>query len=295
MSLLKSEPAGSVKSLEELFAIAAAMEQEAATRYAEIAARMRHEGDPALADVFERLSADEQSHLDSVVHWSEKTKGQAPDPVRIRWELPETFDDEGAATIHPRLLSAYRALSMAVRNEERAFAFWSYVAAHAEVPEIRQAAETMAHEELGHVATLRRERRSAFHAERRHAQTGPEGIENGSSFAALERGLADLLEPLAGQASPEERLRLQEFTHESRRLADELEQFPISMRAAEPAKGTSSDPVALAELLTDRYLEAGDAMQDEESLERVQTFAGRAIARLAWLRADLPELQRTRD
>lgn len=32
MSLLKSEPAGSVKSLEELFVIAAVMEQEAATR-----------------------------------------------------------------------------------------------------------------------------------------------------------------------------------------------------------------------------------------------------------------------
>ena len=168
MSLLKQEPAGSVKSLEELFAIAAAMEQEAATRYAEIAARMRQEGDPALAEVFERLSADERGHLDSVVHWSERTKGQAPDPARIRWELPETFDDEGAATAHPRLLSAYRVLSMAVRNEERAFAFWSYVAAHAEGAEIRQAAEAMAHEELGHVAILRRERRSAFHAERRH-------------------------------------------------------------------------------------------------------------------------------
>ena len=81
MSLLKSEPVGSVQSLEELFAIAAAMEQEAATRYAEIAARMRQEGDPALAEVFERLSADEQGHLDSVVHWSERTKGQAPDPA----------------------------------------------------------------------------------------------------------------------------------------------------------------------------------------------------------------------
>ena len=67
MSLLKTEPAGSVKSLEELFAIAAAMEQEAADRYAEIAERMRREGDPALAEVFERLSADEQGHLDSVV------------------------------------------------------------------------------------------------------------------------------------------------------------------------------------------------------------------------------------
>jgi rubrerythrin len=289
MPLLKDEPPGAVTSLEELFAIAAAMEQEAATRYAGIAARMRREGDPALAEVFERLSADERGHLDSVVHWSERTKGQAPDPVRIRWELPETFDDEGAAAAHPRLLSAYRVLSMAVRNEERAFAFWSYVAAHAEVPEIRQAAEAMAHEELGHVATLRRERRSAFHAERTHA--GAVDAKGLAKLAALERRLADLLEPIADKASPQERARLREFAAEARRHADELEQSHIAMDPAASAEETWADPVVLAELLTDRYLAAGDALRDEEALGRVQALAGHAIARLAWLRADLPELQ----
>jgi rubrerythrin len=291
MSLLKTEPTGSVKTLEELFAIAFAMEQEASVRYAEIAGRMRREGDPALADVFEQLAADERGHLDSVVHWSERTKGQAPDPALIRWELPETFDDEGVATVHPRLLSAYRALSMAVRNEERAFAFWSYVAAHAEAPEIRQAAEAMAHEELGHVATLRRERRSAFHAERRQANAGAGDTNGGLDPAALERRLADLLEPLAAKALPQERSRLQGFMEEARRHADELERSPIALGAAGPTKGWSADPVALAELLTDRYLEAGDALRDEEALGRVQALAGSAIARLAWLRADLPELQ----
>lgn len=291
MSLLKAEPAGAVKSLEELFAIAAAMEREAADRYAEIAARMRREGDPALAEVFERLSADEQGHLDGVVHWSQKTKGQAPDPVRIRWELPETFDDEGVATTDPKLLSAYRALSMAVRNEERAFAFWSYVAAHAEALEIQRAAETMAHEELGHVATLRRERRKAFHAEHRQPRTSPAERSGGRDLAVLERRLADLLEPLAAKASPEERARLKGFAGEARRHADDLEQSPITVPSGRLAGTPPDDPVALAELLTDRYLEAGDALRDEETVERVQALAGRAIARLAWLRSDLPELQ----
>jgi rubrerythrin len=290
MSLLKGEPAGSVKSLEELFAIAAAMEQEAATHYAEIAARMRQEGDPALAEVFERLSADERGHLDSVVNWSRQSKGRDPDPTSIRWEMPETFDDEGAAAAHPRLLSAYRVLSMAVRNVERAFAFWSYVAAHAEVPEIRQAAEAMAHEELGHVATLRRERRSAFHAEQRtHAEAVD--AEGPANLAMLELRLAYLLEALAAKAAPQERARLQAFVDEARRHANELERSPIAMDAGGLAKGTVTDPVALAELLTDRYLEAGDAQRDEEALGRVQALAGHAIARLAWLRANLPVLQ----
>ncbi|WP_262031948.1 ferritin-like domain-containing protein [Microvirga sp. Mcv34] len=292
MSLLKTEPAGTVTSLEELFAIAAAMEHEAATRYAEIAGRMRQEGSPALAEVFERLSADEQGHLDGVVHWSQKTKGRDPDPARIRWELPETFDDEGAATTDPQLLGAYRALSMAVRNEERAFAFWSYVAAHAEAPEIQRAAETMAHEELGHVATLRRERRKAFHAERGQQRTGPMVEDGGPDLAALEQRLADLLAPLAAKASPQEGARLKGFADEARQYAQELEQTPIAVPGARPVGTLPDDPVALAELLTDRYLEAGDTLRDEEALGRVQALAGRAIARLAWLRADLPELHR---
>lgn len=49
--------------------------------------------------------------------------------------------------------------------------FWTYAAAHAPSEEIRQAAERLAREELGHVATLRRERRRAFH-EMRHAEAG---------------------------------------------------------------------------------------------------------------------------
>ncbi|MCG7393221.1 rubrerythrin family protein [Microvirga sp. ACRRW] len=286
MSLLKREPADSVKSLDELFAIAAAMEREAATRYAEIAARMRQEGDPALAEVFERLSADEQGHLDIVMHWSQRRKGHAPDPASIRWEMPETFDDEGVATAHPRLLSAYRALSMAVRNEERAFAFWSYVAAHAQAPEIRQAAEAMAHEELGHVAILRRERRSAFHAER--WQPDAQGSDGMTDLAALERRLADLLEILAGRAPPQDRGRLAGLAEEARRHAGEPD--PAAVSVAVPGQGISDDPVALAELLADRYLEAGDGLKDDVSLARVQELAGQAIARLAWLRSDLPEV-----
>src|SRR5215210_3190268 len=166
MSILRSEPPRSVESIEELFAIAHAMDHEAATRYAEMARRLRREGNPSLAAVFERLAAEERDHLASVVHWSEKERGKAPDPMLVRWKPLETFDDEGASTTDPRLLSAYRSLSMAVRNEERAFAFWTYVAAYAKDREIRRAAETMAGEELNHVATLRRERRRAYHADR---------------------------------------------------------------------------------------------------------------------------------
>ena len=129
--------------------------------------------------------------MDSVARWSQSRRGKAPDPALVRWEAPETFDTETAAEIRTsRLMTPYRALSMAVRNEERAFAFWSYVAGFAEDPEIKKAAEAMAREELGHVATLRKERRRAYHSEHDRMRAGQHGNVGHVDAAVLERRLA---------------------------------------------------------------------------------------------------------
>ena len=66
---------------------------------------------------------------------------------------------------------------------------------------------------------------------------------------------------------------------EARRHAQELE--TLSDRwGLSPVQRASEAPVVLAELLTDRYLEAADNLRDEHALERVQALAGRAITRL---------------
>src|ERR1700712_5734664 len=126
--LLKTEPAGTLKSLEELFALAHAMENEAAQRYAGFAGLMRKQGQENVATVFDRIAAEERGHLDSVTAWSEARAGQRPDPAALRWQGPATFEEEDTAEIAgSRLMTPYRVLTIAVRNEERAFAFWSYV------------------------------------------------------------------------------------------------------------------------------------------------------------------------
>jgi rubrerythrin len=291
MSLLRTEPPAVVKSLDELFAIAHAMEFEAATRYAEFAERMRRENKPGLAAVFERLSADEKGHIDGIMRWSESEQAKAPDPALIRWQLPQTFDDEGISTIDPSLLSSYRALATAVRNEERAFAFWSYVAAQATSPKIQRAAETMAHEELGHVATLRRERRRAFHEARSEVRGTIRGRSGVDEAVDLERRLADLLDLRAGSATSGKRPHLKRLVEDARGYADELASSPIPMPTRTDAERAADDAVVIAELLADRYLEAADDLRDEGSLHRMQALAGRAVARLVWLRSDLPELE----
>jgi rubrerythrin len=288
MSTLKQEPPQAVQSMEELFAIAYSMEQEAANRYSQIAAILRIQDNPALAEIFERLAAQERLHLEGVIHWSEQQKGTPPDPAHLPWQVPETFDDEGAGTMDPRVLTAYRSLAMAVRNEERAFAFWTYVAAHAEQREVRRAAEAMAAEELEHVAILRRERRLAYHQERGSA-AGQLLLE--IDIADLESHLSDRLGKATNTTRAQDAAGMQRFALEARKIAEELRREPLASAQSTVWRGAVPDEiVALSSLLVDRYLEAAENLNDEKSVARAQALAARAINRLTWLRADVPEI-----
>ena len=144
MTRLTSEPTASIRSMDELLAVAMAMEKESAERYAGLAERMRAAGRRELAEVFDRLVGEETGHIDMVEGWSQQILRHAPEPLPAE-AMPEgVFDEESLGLISPELVDAYRSLAIAVRNEERAFAFWSYVAANGETAEIREAAERMA-------------------------------------------------------------------------------------------------------------------------------------------------------
>lgn len=281
--LLKSEPAGTLQSLEELFALADAMEKEAAERYAELTRDMKRQNRSDLASVFEQLAAAEREHVDSVARWSQSRVGKAPDPALVRWEAPPTFDSETAAEItFSRLMTPYRALSMAVRNEERAFGFWSYVAAFAEDADIKLAAETMAREELGHVAILRKERRRAYHsehdAERQASRAGIAADQIDASV--LERRLAARLAALAKQLGGASADRARELAQETLRMSAEAAAF-----GRFPADVEQRDAETIAEVLVDGYLDGAQASNESARLEALQALAERAIARLAWIRA----------
>jgi rubrerythrin len=280
--LLKAEPAGNLGSIDELFALASAMEREAAARYAELAREMQRQNRSDLAAVFTELAAAERDHVESIARWSQSRSGKEPDPALVRWEAPGTFDAETAAEIrNSRLMTPYRALATAVRNEERAFAFWSYIAAFAQEPEVKKAAEVMAREELGHVSALRKERRRAYHREHEGIHSGGAGGVAAERIDAseLERCLAMRLGELQRTLGGASASRAQELAVETAGMAVEakgLGRFPASL-----AQG---DAEALAEALVDAYLESAEGAGDPNRLEELQRLAERAIARLAWLR-----------
>lgn len=287
--LLKVEPAGTLRSLDELFALASAMEQEAAAKYAELADEMKRQNRSDLATVFTDLATAEREHVDSVTRWSQSRRGKAPDPALVRWEAPETLDSEAATELKSsRLMTPYRALAMAVRNEERAFAFWTYLAAYSEDAEIKHAAEAMAREELGHVSILRKERRRAYHREHdadRYGGTGSAPPENRPARGdldarTLELRLAAQLVDLERRLSGASANRAHELLDETMDMSREATGFGGFSGGLEQAESQT-----IAEALADAYLRGAEGAGDPARLERLQSLAERAIARLAWLRS----------
>ncbi len=285
MSHLKSEPPGVVESMEELFAIAAAMEQEAIEGYTKLAQRMRELERPVLAETFDRLVAEETQHFATVSHWAQHVTGKEPDLSALRWDPAPTFDDEGAGSVAPELLSAYRAFATAVRNEQRAFAFWTYVASRAVSDELRLAAEQMAREELQHMATLRRERRRAFHAQRAELadETG------GWTLVALESRLAAILNSaLADLQSPSSSSHLVRFAREAGMRANQLAQAPLgdTPLLTHVSLEMTVQWRPLCELLLDCYLDLGERLPSEKQRERAQIYASQMLDCISAMQSD---------
>lgn len=266
-------------SLDELLALAGAMEQEAIDGYLALGLRMREMGQPELAAVFDALVAEERRHLSKVAEW-EKALGRQMRSVPAH--SPEhLFDDEGAGKLAPETLSAYRAFSIAVRNEERAFVFWTYVSAHARSQDIREASERMAREELGHVATLRRERRRAFHQERHQAVVVDEGI-----LQMLEQRLSGHLKEMAEQLTAGEGGDLLPLSAEADLRARSMREQPLLIppRLERVTQQVVESALPLCEFLADCYLDIGDRAANEKDAGRAREFASQVIHCLRALR-----------
>ncbi|KAB2940687.1 MAG: ferritin family protein [Hyphomicrobium sp.] len=285
MTSLKAEPPGPVRSLNEFFALAHAMESDAVARYRETAKLLRQQGAIELAALFEDLAQAERGHVDQVNAWAEHAKAAPPAKSPLPWAIPDTHDAPPDELALSKLLTPYGALASAVRHEERSFAFWTYVAAHAPNEEVKSAAERMALEELEHVATLRRQRRKAFHAEE-SGKAPPSVSVSLRSLAAFEQKLADYIELHPVMVAGEEFTR--NVVAQSRRSAQLITEAataerPILTLASIPEQ-KQDDATALSEYLVDAYLRFAEASTDPKMLDLTQDLAAKAICRLATLR-----------
>ena len=286
-TVLRVEPAIDITSVAEMLTVATAMEDEAGRRYRQMAERMRLQGAQTLAALFIFLAGIEERHASQLRRRSEHMIGRLPDTTATQWELPEKFEEEEGRSY---LLTPYTALAIAVRNEDRAFAFFAYLAAHARSREIRQLAEELAKDELDHAALLPRERRRAWRKE--HPGNFVEPVDVHSFLARVAA-----IETFSAKAHRELSTRLGHEGHqveatlfekmagdEERCAADAVKQGAAT--AVRPIEGvrpeTIRDGLRLLEYAFDQYAEIAERANDEAVLSAAQEFQRRALERLAY-------------
>ena len=177
-----------VQTAGDLMSIALCAEQEAIRRYTRLAESMHSYGNQEAASLFERMVEEEQEHERLIEEWAKLEGIQLrPEIGPVKWKDPLVPTDYDSEAVDPAHSTPYRALAFAVHNEEIAFRFYTHVAATAHDEAVREYAETLAREELGHAALLRAMRRRAWRAEREAGREEPH-IEPASIHT-----LADLL------------------------------------------------------------------------------------------------------
>lgn len=211
-SLLHDDPDIDVVDMTTLVGIAKAIEDEAVRRYTMLAELMDRRGEPATAAAFRVMLEEERRHVAAVDRWAASVGEPVAAPEDFQWQLPADLSSSWDEISGSALLTPYRAFALAVENEERAFSFYAYLAAHAENAQIRAEAEKLGAEELRHAALLRRWRRRAYRRERRPTQPERPQIDSvemlrdvlaqhQAAIAAAHRGLALRLKRAGDDAS----------------------------------------------------------------------------------------------
>lgn len=235
---------------EDLFAVATAMEHEATLRYRQLAARMAERDEPQLAALFRRLEAMESEHEAGIDAWAARETITPAEHLTFRWDLPEGISPAALADVGgEEALTPWKALDLAVHNEERAFAFYVQIATKTDHARVRTYAERMAAEELEHVALLRLERRRAWRREHAGAPAEP-----------LPETLADLEAWLAARMP----------LHEPPRDGDRRPWLAAEIRRQEDDYDT--------------LMRVIDQAEDETVVRAAQGAAGAVLRRLALLR-----------
>ena len=292
------------KTLAELMAAARAMEREAAVRYEALAEEMARHGNRELAALFADLGAEEREHEARMGRRVRDDDARPPAP--LRWRPPEATDreaEEEAGGVW--LMTPHRALCLAVENEERAFAFFSRIAAGIEDRPLRQMAEALAKEELEHVVRLRLERRRAWRAETRSVEAEADAVRSLAALLhkalAIEREAARLYDALgqteAHAGEPTVAALFRELAEEQRsRLAGIDRRAEVAGVRAPPAAKAPPGPIptaprdALHLALADaergvRFYEAvAERGVDQGTMEEAQRLALHALGRLKRIR-----------
>lgn len=232
-------------SLREFVGIVNAVEQESVDRYGQFAALMKQRGEVETAQVFSNMQEEERRHTEAVMSWAEALGEAIPPVMEFEWRLPPELFSSWDEVAGSALVTPYRALAIAVQNEERAFSMYSFIAAHAQDERIVGEAEKLAGEELQHAALLRRWRRNAYHQQQKGERPPSVAVETLSDLEVL---LSDREAKIAACH--------RDLGQRLRSIGDAEAAELLAKLAANPSR-----PVEAAAVCNDEACDAQDAVQ----------------------------------
>ena len=288
-----------IKNTDELISIALQTEREAIRRYTQLAAKMHEGSNEKVARLFERIISEEQEHESSLLAWMKKEDITEKHNIgSVDWQDPlvsTTYDDEAC---DPYYSTPYKALAYAVHNKEIAFSFYVHIAADSDNLAVREYAEKLARDELGHAALLRAERRIAYHAEREskkiEPRLDPKAIHSESDLLAaviyIDRQLADKMGAISNESAAIADLSkktLQEIANNESTLSNmaapgeditkSLQQIDIYNTQMDKESNSSEDRLNRLHACGDRSFAFYDAIVDSTSDEAVM-FAAQKLS-----------------
>lgn len=142
------------RSLADLLGAAHAIEDEARIRYGELADQLETHNNPEVAALFRRMAEIEALHAANILALAAETAtplAAAGAAVPGRDEGPETAPP---SAVH-YLMTPHHALSIMLKNEQRAFRFYDDITRTAPSAKVRALARRLAKEEKGHIRLAR--------------------------------------------------------------------------------------------------------------------------------------------
>jgi rubrerythrin len=295
--LLGEDRVPEIRSARQLVDIAATIEAQAIDRYRTLSGQMARKGYADTARAFSRMAVQAETHAAAVDRLAERLGLGAPD-TGASDILPSEFAASWEEVRDSALLTPYRALAIAVRNEQRAFAFYSYLAAHAADPAVAKEAEGLARTKLLHAAALRRWRRSAYRQDgaRQPLSDADDAGSLSKWVPAAEREVAvchrDVAHSLkiAGDEESAALLRADSFVpFEALRTTDTCRD--PDCRVGDPIRLLTAAQRPL-ERLSERLEAALDQRPDEAAYRDAQHHLERTILRLGRIKRRVEDLMR---
>lgn len=136
---------------------AVVLEDEAASRYDELADTMEVHHNDEVATLFRQMAGYSRLHLQEATKHAAGHAGGLPDlkPWEFEWPGAESPESGQVGASH-YLMTPHHALKLALAAEESAHAFYAGVAGRASSTAIRELAAEFAAEEAGHAEAIRK-------------------------------------------------------------------------------------------------------------------------------------------